>query len=114
MRDTDREAETQAEGEAGSLRGSPIRDSIPGPWDHALSRCSTAEPPGCLHGCIFTRVVHYSQIRKTMSHLKPCYGPHLVQVRCHMSRICCPVLSPSALGGPTTESSSGCTFQAGA
>ena len=33
MRDTEREAETQAEGEAGFLW-----DLIPGPWDHALSQ----------------------------------------------------------------------------
>ena len=29
MRNTQREAEKQAEGEAGSLQGSPMRDSIP-------------------------------------------------------------------------------------
>ena len=40
MRDTEREAETQAEGEAGSS-GSPMRDSIPGPQDHALSQMQT-------------------------------------------------------------------------
>ena len=32
------EAETQAEGEAGSSAGSLMWDSIPGPWDHDLSR----------------------------------------------------------------------------
>ena len=38
MTDTEREAETQAEGEAGSCRdaGSLMRDSILGPQDHAL------------------------------------------------------------------------------
>ena len=35
MKDTQKESETQAEGEAGSLQGSPMRDSIPGLWDHA-------------------------------------------------------------------------------
>ena len=34
MRDTERKAETQAEGEAGS----PMWDLIPGPRDHALSQ----------------------------------------------------------------------------
>ena len=37
MRDTAREAETEAEEEAGSQRGE-MWDSIPGPQDHALSR----------------------------------------------------------------------------
>ena len=37
MRDTEKEAETQAKGEAGSLQGSLMWDLIPGPWDHALS-----------------------------------------------------------------------------
>uniref|UniRef100_A0A8C0TM34 Gastric triacylglycerol lipase n=1 Tax=Canis lupus familiaris TaxID=9615 RepID=A0A8C0TM34_CANLF len=38
MRDTEREAETQVGGEAGSMQGPPMRDSIPGPRGHALSR----------------------------------------------------------------------------
>ena len=38
MRDTQREAEPQAAGEAGSLRGSPTWDSISGPRDHNLSQ----------------------------------------------------------------------------
>ena len=37
MRDTEREAETQAEGEAGSMQGARW-DSIPGPQDQALGR----------------------------------------------------------------------------
>ena len=37
MRDTQREAETQVEGEAGSLRGADV-DSIPGPRDHNLNQ----------------------------------------------------------------------------
>ena len=41
MRDAQREAETQAEGEAGSPQGAWREDSIPGPQD----RCSTTEPP---------------------------------------------------------------------
>ena len=36
MRDTEREAETQAEGEAGSLQGAQMWDLIPGPRDHDL------------------------------------------------------------------------------
>ena len=47
MRDTQREAETQAEGEAGSMRGARLRtrSQDPGitPW--AKARHSTAEPP---------------------------------------------------------------------
>ena len=36
-REREREAETQAEGEADCIHaGSPMWDSIPGPWDHAL------------------------------------------------------------------------------
>ena len=38
MRDTEREGETQAEGEAGSLRGAQCGDLILGLWDHALSQ----------------------------------------------------------------------------
>ena len=42
MRDTDREAETQAEGEAGSLQGAQcLPDSIPGPRDQHLSQRQT-------------------------------------------------------------------------
>ena len=37
MRDTDREAETQAEGEAGSLQGA-YEGLDPRPWDHAPSQ----------------------------------------------------------------------------
>ena len=50
MRDTERETETQAEGEAGSLQGAPCVDSIPGPRDHALiqrqtlNHCTTEAP----------------------------------------------------------------------
>ena len=36
MRDPEREAETQAEGEAGSMQGALTWDSIPGLQDHAL------------------------------------------------------------------------------
>ena len=36
MRDTEREAETQAEEEAGSPQGAPCRDQIPGLQGHAL------------------------------------------------------------------------------
>ena len=47
MRGTEREAETQAEGEAGSIQGARCgtgsRDSGIMPW--AEGRCSTAEPP---------------------------------------------------------------------
>ena len=47
MRDAEREAETQAEGEAGSLQGAQwgTRSQDPGniPW--AKGRCLTAEPP---------------------------------------------------------------------
>ena len=40
MRDTEREVETQAEGEASSLQ-----DSIPEPWDHDPSQSHTQVPP---------------------------------------------------------------------
>ena len=46
MRDTERETEAQAEGEAGS----PTGDSIPGPRGRALSW--TAEPRGPLEGVL--------------------------------------------------------------
>ena len=36
MRDIERKAETQAEGEAGSMQGARLRDSIPGLQDQAL------------------------------------------------------------------------------
>ena len=36
MRDTHREAETQAEGEAGSRQGAPMQDWIPELQDHDL------------------------------------------------------------------------------
>ena len=41
MKDTQKEAETQAEGEAGSLQGTPMWDLIPGLRDHALSQRQT-------------------------------------------------------------------------
>ena len=45
--DTQREAETQAEGEAGSLQGNLMWNLIPGPRDHHLSQRQMlkAEPP---------------------------------------------------------------------
>ena len=44
IRDTQREAETQAEGEVGSPQGAQC-GSILGPWDHDLSqRCLDAQP----------------------------------------------------------------------
>ena len=49
MRDTqEREAETQAEGEAGSVRGARrgTRSRDPGVMPWAEGRCSTTEPPG--------------------------------------------------------------------
>ena len=55
MKDTNREAETQAEGEAGSLRGvwcgARSRDSGIMPW--AEGRRSTAKPPRCPSFYIF-------------------------------------------------------------
>ena len=49
MRDTETEAETQAEGEAGSMwaaqRGTQSQDSRITPW--AKGRRSTTEPPRC-------------------------------------------------------------------
>ena len=36
-RERQREAETQAEGKAGLIAGSPTWDLIPGPQDHTLS-----------------------------------------------------------------------------
>ena len=38
MRDTEKEAETQEEGEAGSPQGSLMQDSVPGSQDHDLSQ----------------------------------------------------------------------------
>ena len=40
MKDTQREAEAQAEGEAGSLQGADV-GLDPGTWDHDLSRRQT-------------------------------------------------------------------------
>ena len=50
MRNTKREAETQAEGETGSLRGARwgTRSQDPGITSWAEGRCSTVEPPGHL------------------------------------------------------------------
>ena len=47
MRDTEKEAETQAEGEAGSLQGARCRTWIwdPGVTPWAQGRCQTAAPP---------------------------------------------------------------------
>ena len=49
MRDTDREAETWAEGEAGSLQGTQrgTGSQDPGITPQAKDRHTTAEPPGC-------------------------------------------------------------------
>ena len=44
IHETQREAETQVEGKAGSLLGSPTRDSIPGTRDHALSQRQALHP----------------------------------------------------------------------
>ena len=51
MTDTKREAETQAEEEAGSLQGGAqygTPSQSPGIMTGAKGRCSTTEPPGCL------------------------------------------------------------------
>ena len=57
MRDTQIEAETQAEGEAGSPQGARcgIRSQDPEitPW--AEGRCSTAKPPRRPTFCLFTQ-----------------------------------------------------------
>ena len=47
VRDTEREAETQAEGEAGSMQGARCgtRSQYPEIMTSAKGRCSTAEPP---------------------------------------------------------------------
>ena len=47
MRDTEREAETEAEKEAGSLWGAPCRTGSQDPriMPRAEGRCSTTEPP---------------------------------------------------------------------
>ena len=55
MRDTQREAETQAEGEAGSLRG-PDAGLDPGTRGHVLGRRQVLTrwaPPGCPVAWIF-------------------------------------------------------------
>ena len=56
MRDTERDAETQAEGEAGSVEGAPCRSrsrvSRTVPW--AEGRCLTAEPSRDPHGTPFS------------------------------------------------------------
>ena len=68
MRDPEREAETQAEGEAGSLQGAwcGTRSQDPGmrPW--AEGRWSTAEPPG--------RPLHFSYLTD-FTLLPVCWGP---------------------------------------
>ena len=45
MRDTETEAETQAEGEAGSIPGARCGDSVPGSRDHTLSQSQTDAQP---------------------------------------------------------------------
>ena len=61
MRDTEREAETQAEGEAGSMQGTwcgtPSRDSGIMLW--AEGRRSTAEPPRCPSSIILKRIKYF-------------------------------------------------------
>ena len=49
MKDTEREAETQAGGEAGSLWGAQYGTQTQGPriTTCAKGRCSTTEPPRC-------------------------------------------------------------------
>ena len=49
MTDTEREAETQAEGEAGSMQGAwwGTWSQDPGTTTWAKERCSTTEPPRC-------------------------------------------------------------------
>ena len=54
MRDTEREAETQAEGEAGSMQGPQCgtQSQNPGITPRSEGRCSTTKPPR--HPCLFT------------------------------------------------------------
>ena len=53
MRDTERESETYAEGEIGSLWGilCRTRTQDPGIMTSAKGRCSTTEPPRCPKLC---------------------------------------------------------------
>ena len=70
MRDTQREVETQAEVEAGSMQGNLMQDLILGPWDHALSQTHTLNllsHPGILRTPIKLKPAitkTYSQIHK--------------------------------------------------
>ena len=58
--ETQKEAETQAEGEAGSLGGARCGTQFQDPritsW--AKGRCSTAEPPRCPQKCILIQNVY--------------------------------------------------------
>ena len=60
MRERERQAETQAEREAGSMQGAPCgtRSQYPRitPW--AKGRCSTAEPPGHPQGWALNQLSH--------------------------------------------------------
>ena len=56
MKDTQREAKTQVEGEAGSVWGAQCRtrSQDPGITTCVKGRCSTAEPPKCSRGFSFS------------------------------------------------------------
>ena len=68
MRDTEREAETQAEGEAGSIRearcGTRFQDSGITPW--AKGRHQTAEPPRDPLACQFIKTILLALICATL------------------------------------------------
>ena len=61
MRDTERDAETKAEGEAGFPQGTQCRTASqdPGitPW--VKGRCSTTEPPRCPHTSVSKTTCNY-------------------------------------------------------
>ena len=71
MRDTEREAETRAEGEAGSRQGARWGDSIPGPRGHTLSQRQMLNPspsgvPRYIHFRRYFQVTEFGITEKSM------------------------------------------------
>ena len=69
MRDTEREAESQAEGEAGSLWGAWCRTRSQDPriMSWVKGKCSTTEPPRCPMYTLFLSIYHHLPISKIVT-----------------------------------------------
>ena len=91
MRDTQRETETQAEGEASSMQGARcgIRSRNPGITAWAKGRCSTTEPPRCPQLHILKKTLCISGQRLSNADVLGRTGPALTRraVHAHINKV---------------------------